>query len=93
MKTTNIPKMQYYRAWSAATVDEACKKAQLYSRGTNEEYRRMLSNVMVSDPNSSAHLYNIADDICGHSEDLDIEVVLYILLNNACTHIMTIVED
>ncbi len=78
--TVHIPQIETFRHWTPDRVREACIRNDLYTRGTNEEYSRMLSYVGVAAGGpTTKNLYLVAKDICEHSKDQTISNVMYIL--------------
>ena len=70
------------RQWYADRVRQACIRNDLYTRGDNEAYSKMLSFVDDNEP-SMAALYKVAKDIFEHSKGQTITNVMFILENEA----------
>ena len=70
------------RRWSAESIRNTCIRHGLYTRGTCEEYDRVLDWVSRINP-SLENMVEIAVDIVNHSEDRTIEDVMAILENEA----------
>lgn len=67
---------------SASSVRNCCIKHNLYTCGTCRDYDRML-NIADTQDFSLETLYEIAEDICKHSEDQTIENVMFLLRKDA----------
>ena len=78
MATMTIPKIKINRQWNSASVRQVCIDHDLYTRGDNEAYARMLLSVGASMP-SYENLYLIAKDICVHSVDQTVTNIMYLL--------------
>ena len=70
------------RTWLPAMVREACIRNNLYTRGDNEAYSKMLDMVDRTGPTTKA-MYLVAKDINEHSKDQTITNILYILESEA----------
>lgn len=66
------------------SVMRACIKNDLYTCGSAEDYTEMLNKAAFSDY-SLGLLYELAEDICKHSEDQTITNTMFILKNEAVT--------
>lgn len=78
--TVRIPQIETFRYWTPDRVRETCIRNGLYTKGTNEEYNRMLSYVGVAAGGpTTKNLYLVAKDICEHSENQLISNVMFIL--------------
>lgn len=83
-ETIKHPMIQTFRRWTPDRVRQACIRNDLYTRGTNEEYGRMLSYVGSADGGpTTANLYLVAKDICEHSKNQTITNVMFILEREA----------
>lgn len=80
----NNPIIFTKRQWSDHSVQAACIKNNLYTRGTYEQYDKMLKSADVLQP-TIGNLYQLAKDICEHSEDQAITNVMFILEREAVT--------
>ena len=78
----NNPDIKATRNWSDDSVRAACIGNNLYTRGTCEEYSRMLEMVEVMNP-TYENLYTVARDIKEHSKDQTITNVMFILEHEA----------
>ncbi len=70
------------RIWGYETVRQACIRNDLYTRGDNEAYSKMLEFVEKVEPTTKA-VYTVAKDIADHSKNQTITNVMYILENEA----------
>ena len=78
--TVKIPQIETFRHWTPDDVRAACIRNDLYTRGTNQEYMRMLSFVGVAAGGPTKNnMYLVAKDICEHSDDQTISNVMFIL--------------
>ena len=77
----NIKENNYIDNYS---VMQACIKNDLYTLGTPEDYTAMLNKAAFTDY-SIGLLYELAVDICKHSEDQTITNIMCILKNDAVT--------
>lgn len=85
----NTPDIKAARRWSDGSVQAACIKNNLYTRGTYEQYDNMLRSADVLQP-TIENLYRLAKDICEHSEAQTITNVMFILERDAVTTIFEI---
>ena len=77
-----LPKIKTRQYWSADHVRSACIRNDLYTRGDNCAYSRMLEYVSLNRPNAKT-IYIVADDSATHSKNQTIANVMYILANEA----------
>lgn len=78
--SVKIPQIETFRRWTPDRVRQACIRNNLYTRGDNTEYSRMLSFVGVAAGGpTKSNLYLVAKDICEHSKDQTISNVMFIL--------------
>lgn len=70
------------RMWSATGVRSACISNDLYTRGDNEAYSKMLGFVDGHQPTTEA-IYRVAKDIADHSREQTICNVMFILEREA----------
>ena len=70
------------RTWGSSTVREACIRNNLYTRGDNEAYMKLLDYADDHEPTTKA-LYIAASDITRHSKDQTITNVMFILEREA----------
>ena len=70
------------RSWYADRVRQACIRNDLYTRGDNAAYSKMLDFVDNNEPTSRT-LYLVAKDIFEHSKDQTITNVMFILEREA----------
>lgn len=70
------------RHWSLDSVRKACIKNHLYTRGTCNEYDKMLKLVATMIP-TYENIYIIARNIKDHSEDRTVIDIMFILENEA----------
>lgn len=80
----NTPDIKATRRWSDHSVQSACIKNNLYTRGTYEQYDAMLKSADVLQP-TVENLYRLAKDIKEHSENQTITNVMFILEREAVT--------
>ena len=66
------------RSWYGYSVREACIRNELYTRGDNDAYMKMLNLVDETGPTTKA-MYLVAKDIAAHSKDRSITNVMFIL--------------
>ena len=79
-----IPRIETFRHWTPDRVRQACIRNDLYTRGDNEEYSRMLSFVGVAAGGpTTKNLYLVAKDICEHSKGQTISNIMFILESEA----------
>ncbi len=82
METIKTPKIEAIRHWSPDSVRSACIRNELYTRGNNAAYSRMLNYVGVAAGGPTlGNLYLVAKDIWEHSENQTITNIMYILEN------------
>lgn len=70
------------RRWDFNSVREACIKNDLYTRGDNEAYSKMLDMADRTAPTTKA-MYLVAKDIQEHSFEQTITNVMFILEQDA----------
>lgn len=70
------------RSWYADRVRQACIRNDLYTRGDNEAYNKMLDLVDRTEPTTKA-MYLVAKDIFEHSREQTITNVMFILESEA----------
>lgn len=70
------------RMWYADRVRQACIRNDLYTRGDNAAYNKMLDFVDGNEPRMDV-MYKVAKDIFEHSKDQTITNVMFILENEA----------
>ena len=80
----NYPIIFANRRWSDYAVQTACVNNNLYTRGTYDQYDRMLKNADELQP-TYENLFRLAMDICEHSEGQTIANVMFILEREAVT--------
>lgn len=80
----NTPDIKVTRRWSDDSVQSTCIKNNLYTRGTYDQYDKMLKSADVLQP-TVENLYRLAKDICEHSEGQTITNVMFILEREAVT--------
>ena len=68
----NTPDIKAIRRWSDDSVQAACIKNDLYTRGTYDQYDKMLKSADVLQP-TVENLYRLAKDIKEHSEGQTID--------------------
>ena len=85
----NTPDIKAIRRWSDDSVQAACIKNDLYTRGTYDQYDKMLKSADVLQP-TVENLYRLAKDIKEHSEGQTITNVMFILERAAVTTIFEI---
>ena len=76
-----------------------CNKFNLYTKGTNSDYNNLLHNLCVRNNPTDMDIYEVAKDICDHSEipvGIDktawIENIMYEIANSCCGVHFEIVE-
>ena len=70
------------RMWNRDTVRQACINNDLYTRGDNGDYSKMLDMVDSREPTTKA-MYLVAKDIQEHSDMQTITNVMFILERDA----------
>ena len=63
-----VTKVKEIRTWSADDVRAFCIRERLYTRGTNEEYDRMLQSVIDTPHPRLIAIVDLAEDIYCHSD-------------------------
>lgn len=83
-KTEVAGQVTIYRnkMWSAGRVRQACIGNDLYTRGDNEAYSKMLGFVDNHEPTTEA-MYRVAKDIADHSREQTVCNVMFILEREA----------
>ena len=66
------------------SIMQACIRNDLYTRGSAEDYTKMLNKAAFT-AYSIELLYDLAVDICKHSEDQTVTNIMFILKNEAVT--------
>ncbi len=56
------------RSWTADDVRALCIRESLYTRGTNEQYDRMLQSVIDTPHPELIAIVDVAENICDHSD-------------------------
>ena len=79
------------RQWTAEDVRKVCIENNLYTRGDNAEYSRMLDKVENIYPGNES-IYAVAKDIMTHSEGQTVTNIMFLLANNAVKTYFEIVE-
>lgn len=92
MGSNCLPIIEAERKWSVSSVMAACQKNNLYTCGSNRNYKCMLDEVFFSEPTYD-NLYRIASDIQRHSDNQTISNVMYILENEAVKTTFEIKEE
>ena len=78
--TIHVPEITTHRFWTPDRVRSACIRNQLYTRGDNAAYSKMLEQVgLTAGMPTPANLYLIAKDIYEHSKDQTITNIMFIL--------------
>lgn len=83
------PKIIEENRITASSVRNCCIKHDLYTCGTCRDYDWMLNFADTQDY-SLETLYEIAEDICKHSEDQTIENVMFLLRKDAVDTFYTV---
>ena len=79
------------RIWSMGDIRKVCIDNELYTRGTNEEYDKMLEHAEKLEP-FAENLYIIAKDIEAHSADQTVSNIMCLLANQAVRIVYEIKE-
>ncbi len=79
-----MPNITEKKYWGIISVRQACIDNRLYTRGTCDDYDKMLSKVSQTHP-TLENLYEVAADIAAHSVQQTVSNVMYILANEAVT--------
>lgn len=80
------------RMWYSDDVRRACIRNDLYTRGDNEAYSKMLEFIDKHEPTTKA-MYLAAVDIAEHSKDQTITNVMFILESEAVITTFEINDD
>lgn len=70
------------RHWSPNSVKTVCIKNNFYTKGTCDEYNRMLKLVETMIP-TYENIYIVARNISKHSEQQDVSYIMFLLENKA----------
>ena len=74
-------KIKETRYWSVKAIRMECVQYGWYTKGTNEDYEKMLEFVSAKEP-TNANMLKVATDILEHSDTGDsIDFVLYCISN------------
>lgn len=69
------------RTWSATDVRQICISENLYTKGDNADYTKMLNFIGTHKP-TKANIQKIAEDILNHSKtDLNLCSLMYLIYN------------
>lgn len=79
------------RIWSMEDIRRVCINNELYTRGTNEEYGKMLERAESLEP-FTENLYIIAKDIDAHSTDQTVSNIMCLLVSQAVRIVYEIEE-
>lgn len=79
------------RLWSMEDIRRVCIDNELYTRGTNEEYGRMLEHAESLEP-FTENLYIVAKDIEAHSKEQTVSNIMCLLVNKAVRIVYEIEE-
>lgn len=78
-----IPKIYEDKKWDSFDVQRVCIKHELYTRGTNDDFRKMLDFVHKKNP-TTRNIYLVAKDIWEHSKtDSTIGHIMFLLSRDA----------
>ena len=88
----HIPSIDAIRLWSPSKVREACIANNLYTRGDNTAYSRLLEWVGTVSP-TLGNLYLAAEDIYENSTGNSITNIMYILEKEAVVTVYDIEYD
>lgn len=89
IKDKDEPEIEIEERWTAMDVMECCIRNEFYTAGDAKEYERMLNQVRATTFSTTA-LYQVAKDICDHSEEQTIENVMFCLRKEAVNTFYTI---
>lgn len=78
------PKISVNRKWSVSSVMGVCITNSLYTRGSKEEYNKILTYVQGHEP-TYKNIYVVAKDICEHSMYQTITNIMFLLEQQAVT--------
>ena len=79
------------RLWSMEDIRRVCIDNELYTRGTNEEYGKMLEHAESLEP-FAENLYIVAKDIEAHSKDQTVSNIMCLLVSQAVRIVYEIEE-